>query len=88
MKEEGAGPAAEWLSLCTPLQYLGFHWFASWTRIWHSSSRHTEVASHMPQLEGATTKIYNYVLGGFGEKKAGKTRKRRLATVVSSGVNL
>ena len=23
----------------------------------------------MPQLEGRTTKIYNYVLGGFGEKK-------------------
>ena len=38
----------------------------------------------MPQLEGSTTKkIYNYVLGVFGEKKAGK--KRRLATVVSSG---
>ena len=26
----------------------------------------------MPQLEGPTTKIYNYVLGEFGEKKAGK----------------
>ena len=26
----------------------------------------------MPQLEGPTTKIYNYVLGGFGEKKPGK----------------
>ena len=23
----------------------------------------------MPQLEGPTTKIYNYVPGGFGEKK-------------------
>ena len=23
----------------------------------------------MPQLEGPTTKIFNYVLGGFGEKK-------------------
>ena len=23
----------------------------------------------MPQLAGPTTKIYNYVLGGFGEKK-------------------
>ena len=28
----------------------------------------------MPQLEGSTTKIYNYVLGGFGEKKQ-KERK-------------
>ena len=26
----------------------------------------------MPQVEGHTTKIYNYVLGGFGEDKAGK----------------
>ena len=26
----------------------------------------------MPQLEGPTTKIYNYVLGGFGEKKQKK----------------
>ena len=39
----------------------------------------------MPQLEGPTAKIYNYVLGGFGEKKQGK---KRLATVVSSGANL
>ena len=29
----------------------------------------------MPQLEGPTTKIYNYVLGGFGEEKAGKKQK-------------
>ena len=30
----------------------------------------------MPQLEGPTTKIYNYILGGFGEKKAGKKKKK------------
>ena len=41
----------------------------------------------MPQLEGPTTKIYNYVLGGFGEKKKEKKKNRRLATVVSSGAN-
>ena len=41
----------------------------------------------MPQLEGPTTKIYNYVLGGLGEKRYGK-KKKRLATVVSSGANL
>ena len=29
----------------------------------------------MPQLEGPTTKIYNYVLGGFGEKKQKKKKK-------------
>ena len=41
----------------------------------------------MPQLEGPTTEIYNYVLRGFGEKKE-KKRRRRLATVVSSGANI
>ena len=29
----------------------------------------------MLQLEGPTTKIYDYVLGAFGEKKAGKKTK-------------
>ena len=28
----------------------------------------------MPQLEGPTTKIYNCVLGGFGEKKSRKKK--------------
>ena len=28
-----------------------------------------EVASHTAQPEGPTTRIYNYALGGFGEKK-------------------
>ena len=27
------------------------------------------------QLEGPTTKVYNYVLGGFGEKKQKKNFK-------------
>ena len=31
----------------------------------------------MPQLEAPTTKIYNYVLGGFGEKKQKKQRKEK-----------
>ena len=35
-----------------------------------------EAASHMPQLEGPTAKMYNYVLGGFWEKKAEKKIKR------------
>ena len=29
----------------------------------------------MPQLEGPTTKTYNYVLGGFGERKQEKNTK-------------
>src|SRR3712207_8935383 len=34
----------------------GFHWFGSWAWTWHHSSGHAEAASHVPQLEGATTK--------------------------------
>ena len=30
----------------------------------------------MPQLEGPITKIYNYVLGAFREKKQGKKKKK------------
>ena len=30
------------------------------------------MASHIEQLEEPTTKIYNYVLGGFGEKNKKK----------------
>ena len=70
------------LHFCGP----GFHRFGSWVQTWHHSSGHVEVASHMPQLEGPTTKVSNYVLGGFGEKK--QEKKRRLATVVKSGANL
>ena len=29
----------------------------------------------MPQLEGPTTRIYNYVLGAFGEKKKKKKKE-------------
>ena len=42
-----------------------FHQFGSGARTWHRSSGHVEAASHMAQLEEPTTKIYNYVLGGF-----------------------
>ena len=31
----------------------------------------------MPQIEGLTTKIYNYVLRGFGEKKQEKKKEDR-----------
>ena len=47
------------------------------------SSSHAVVASHIEELEGFTTRIYNHVLGLWGEKK----RKGRgtLAIRVSSG---
>ena len=41
-----------------------------------------EAASHMPQPEALTTRIYNCVLGGFGEKKK---KKKKIAKVASSG---
>ena len=52
----------------------GFRWFGSWVWTWHCSLGHGEAVSHMQQLEGPTTKIYNYVLGGFGEKKQEKKK--------------
>ena len=52
-----------------PLQRPGFRWFRSWARTWHCSLGHAVAASQVPQLEGPTTKVYNYVLGGFWEKK-------------------
>ena len=39
---------------------------------------HVEAASHMTQLEGRTTKINNYVLGGFGEKKQKEKKKKKI----------
>ena len=67
-KEYGASPVAEWLSLRAPLrqprvslvQILGVDMTPRIPQ--------AEVASHMPQPEALTTGMYNYVLGGFGEK--------------------
>ena len=66
----------------------GFHWFGSWAQTWYHSSGHAEAVSHVPQIEGPTTTIYSYVLGGLREKKQEEKKRRRLATVVSSGANL
>ena len=47
-----------------------------WT--WHHSSGHAEVASHMPQLEGPTTKNTQLCTGGlWGEKGKIKSFKKR-----------
>lgn len=51
---------------------LGFCQFGPWARTRHHSSGHVEVASHIASPEGVTTKIYNYVLRGFREKKKKK----------------
>ena len=60
----------------------GFRQFRSQTPTWHHSSGHAEVASHIAQPEGPTTRIYKYVPGVLGEKKK---EEKRLATDVSSG---
>ena len=61
---------AEWLSFAL-LRFggPGFHEFGSWVRTWHHSSSHAEMMSHIAEPEGPTTRIYNYVLGGFEEKE-------------------
>ena len=55
---------------------LGFLWFGSWEQIWHLSSGHAEVASYIAQPEGPTTRIYNYILGGFAGKKKKKKNEK------------
>ena len=54
---------------------LGFHWFRSQALTRHCSSGHAEVVSHIAQPEALTTRIYNYVLGSFGEKKEKKKKE-------------
>ena len=41
-----------------------------------------EVAFHIAELEGSTTRIYNYVLRGFGRRRQ---KKNRVAIHDSSG---
>ena len=46
-----------------------FRWFESWARTWHCSSNHAEAVSHIPHLEGPTTKNIQLCTGGlWGEK--------------------
>ena len=57
---------------CSTLVAQGFAGSdASWGT-WHHSSGHAEVASHIAQPEALTTRIYDYVLGGFEEKNKKK----------------
>ena len=57
-----------------------FRGFESWVQTWHCSSNHAEAASHMPQLEGLTTKnIQLYTRGLWGEKgKESKSLKKKI----------
>ena len=68
---------AEWLSCTLCFGSPGFCRFKSWVQTWHCSSSHAEAASHMPQLEGHTIKIHNYVPeGALGEKGKNKILKK------------
>ena len=59
-----------------------FRWFESWARTWHCSSNHAEVAPHMPQLEGPTTKNIQLCTGGlWGGKGKKKLFKIKVAHV-------
>ena len=61
---------------------LRFGWVGSWAWSGHCSSSHAEAVSHVAQLEGPTTRIYNYVLRGFVEnKKKRKDWQQMLAQV-------
>ena len=68
-KKEFEGPTP-WPNgkACSSLAAQGSQ-FRSCARTWHRWSGHAEAASHMAQPEGRTTRIYNYLLRGFGEKK-------------------
>ena len=77
MLSEGAGPVAEWLSSCVPLRWPRVCQFKSWVRTWHHSSGHAGGASHMPQLEGPTTKNTWLRIGGLWREK-GKIKKNFL----------
>ena len=46
-----------------------------------AQSGRVEVMSHITQPEGPTTRIYNYVLGDFGEKKKKKEKKMFVNTL-------
>ena len=69
----GAWPSGQVRSLC--FGGPGFRWVRSWARTWHHSSSHAETASHMPQLEGPTTKNIQLCAGGHWGEKGNKYNK-------------
>ena len=77
-KERGAGPVAEWLSSRARFGAPGFSRFGFWVRTRYGSSGCAEAASHMPQLEGPTSKNIQLCTGGlWGEKGKNKILKKR-----------
>ena len=72
----GGWPMAKWLSLRALLRQPGARWFGSWARTYAASSSRAVAASHMEELEWPTSRIYNYVLRLWGEKKKEKIGNR------------
>ena len=68
-----AGPVAEWLTSCSTSAAQGFTSSDPGRR--HGTAvRPCWGGSHIEQPEALTTRIYNYVLGGFGEKRKKKEK--------------
>ena len=78
LRNVGAGPTAEWLSSCallrrpraSPVWILGGHG--------HGTAHQPTLrqASHMPQLEGPTTKYTTMYWGALGRKRKNKIFKK------------
>ena len=79
----GAGPVPEWLSSWLHFGGPGFRRFESWAQTWHHSSRYAEAVSHTAQPEGPTTRVQNYILGSFGEKKNKKEAWQQMLAQVT-----
>ena len=88
-KSSGAGPVAEWFKFTAPLWRPRVSRFGCWARSWHRSSGHAEAASHMPQLEGPTTKNTQLCTRGLWEEKGKiKFKKEKKIEKVIKYLNL
>ena len=67
---------------CSTSATQGFIGSGSWSLTWHHSSGHADMASHIAQPEVLTTRIYNYVLGGFGGRRRRKKDWQQLLAQV------
>ena len=74
LKLSGASPVDERQVRVLCFGSPGFHRFGSWVQTQHHSLSHAEAASHTAEPEGPT-RIRNYVLGDFGEKKGKKKQE-------------
>lgn len=65
----GGRPCGRVVKLVLSFSGPGFRQFRSWVQTWYHASGHAEAASHRAQREGPATRVYSYVVGGFGGKK-------------------